>query len=385
MNRHLTFLGIVLSLCSFQTSCTALHSRPQAEVVFVLYDTGETRALEPVIARLQEKKISTLVLGVGTSRELIGNRSDFLDVNAVCGVRAKIDRTHWRRESALPALDVKRLEACFDASLVVTGMASRFQSQLAEALYSKKDSKVWGYFDGFSRESVNATSTEFIESLDQVLVPARSVEAEFKIRASQKVVKTVGQPSLEKWKAIMETLDKAKLRKSLNLTDATPVILYAGGYGDGYEEAFRLFVRSVKGLSNYHVLVSLHPRVDGEFERRAIKEEKGNSIEIIPKEISTAEALAISEVLVSHRSTTGVQAVFAGKPAIYLDGEKDKYSDLAIENGWAQQVFSEPQFKRALARAVGIKRRDIYRLAGIPKDSEKIIVDLVMRELNKNQ
>jgi len=362
-------------------ACGASRSQHSAQVAFFLYDAGETFAMEPVLDRLKEMEISTLVFGVATAQELMKHRKEFLDLRRQCGVQTEIVAQNWHRDDELSPQDVQKIESCFVAPLLIVGMASRIQAQVAQAVGKQKTSRVWAYFDSFSPMAVASASPELMQPLVKVLVPSDEVRAAFQAAHPSVQIKTVGNPTLERWREIIDEVDRDKLRVRLDLDEVRPVLLYAGGYGEDYEDAFRLFVRATLNAFNYQVIVSLHPRVDGQLERRILGEELASHITIIPKGVSTAEALAVSSLLVSHRSTTGVQAVFAGKPTLYLDTERGKYSNIAIDHGLALQVFSESEFKEALDSVTGLGAVDMHHSTQIPRDSSRIIAELIERDL----
>lgn len=377
----MTRLFLIL-ICLLASACGgAVRQKPSLDVSMVFYDIGETRALEPVIEILKERNLSVGVLAFGTSRELVEDRPEFINPNADCGVSADVDPEKWQRHAALDSEDLRKVGDCLDSRLIVTGMASRLQTQIAEVFNKDRHIPVWGYFDGFSADAVKEVQSPAVSPLELVLVPSRSVEKAFEKKFPKEKMKAVGQPTLERWKKTIERVDARALRDELRLDPEKSVLLYAGGYGEGYEESFRLFVRAARDLGNYQVLISLHPKVGGDFEKSVLETEAAENMHIISKKTSTAEALAVSDILVCHRSTVGVQAVFAGKPVIYLDFEKNKYSDLAIENRLAKQVFSKEEFQRAILSIRAGSKKNAYANYGVPEESAKLIADLIMEQV----
>ena len=139
----------------------------------------------------------------------------------------------------------------------------------------------------------------------------RRISANFKKLAKKATV--VGHPSLDAWisKGNSKLYDQSAEQKR---------VLFVGGYGPGYREAFREFLLAMKQLPEFRTRISIHPKVRGELEHKLLKETKVTNVQILAAAHSTISEALQSEVIVSHQSSVGIQALFLGIPTIFLSG-----------------------------------------------------------------
>lgn len=372
--------ALICLLSCFCFFWQASANKGSAAVAFVLYDAGETNALEPVIDLLESKKKSYLVLAMGTAKDVLRQKSQQIDLNKDCKVKAEVDREHWLREALLSEADLKKAISCFNAKLIVTGTQSNVQLQIAQK-FRDRGTAVYAFFDGRAPPKKGMIDFSFLNIASKFLVISREIaEATRKLNPGN-AVEAVGQPTFELWaKARNAYSPDQVLAKVGKLDHKRPIILYAGGYGPKYEEAFVLFAKATKELSNLNVIVSLHPKVDGELEKRVLKKHGSPHVRILAKEVSTMEAAMIAKLVVSQRSSVGMQALFSDLPVLYLDVPNTDYIDIAIANKWAKQLTSVKPFVVEVTRILGQSSGmsgGFYERAGIPRDSAKLIYDMI--------
>ena len=351
----------------------------KTHTLFVFYDAGETLALKPVLDELVEKQSDFKVLVMATARTLL-KENYTIDLNKECGVKEDVDHVQWERYQNLSDESLGKVKQCVGADRIITGMVSKIQFQIAESF--KQTSKVCGYYDGLSLPDPKSTLfSDFLKVLHTVLVPTSEMEKYTKHISSQSNVKVVGQPTLEVWRTTLESLEEKSIYKSLSLDMKRKMILYAGGYGEDYEKAFAIFSKASSQLKKYNVLVSLHPKVDGALESNILKLHGADHVKIIPKSISTMHAAKVADLIVTQRSSVGVQALFAGKSVIYLDVPSTTYKNTAIEKKWSPQISDSDEFLAVAKKILSNKKsavKDIYSESGIPKDSKNSILNLIL-------
>lgn len=351
-------------------------SAPHFPIVFVLYDAGETLALKPVMAELRQSKKEYRAIVMGAARDVMSGEANTIDITKDCKTESAVNRETWKREQQLPASDLEKINECFAADLLVTGMVSKVQYQIA-AQMKKKKTKVVTFYDSLS-PILSSLTESFLPVATTVFVPSQELAEKMLKLNSDAEVEVVGQPTLDAWAIGKEKLSEKEIFKRLPFIDKSrTTLLYAGQYGTQYEKAFRLFLKAAKNLTSYNLLVSLHPKADGSFERQAIADAKATNVFVLPKSLSTLEAAVISTVIVSQNSTVGVQACFMGKTVIYFDLPGSDYTDVAIEKGWATQVFDVETFARKAKLALSSTQShnfDLYKSVGIPRDSSHLIV-----------
>lgn len=345
MTRFRQFL-FTTSLCALAANAQ-LNAAPHTDLTFFLYDAGETKVLEPVIEELKRAQKTYKIIAVGTASLLLKESPQKIDLNAACGVEASITAEAWKRDQTLSDKDLEKLKSCADASVLVTGYNSALQTQLVSSFKGSNTETVM-FYDSFNPPQIckdSDRSSCFAENAalaaDVVLTSTYGLRDAFQ-RITPARCLVLGNPTLESWQKDMETVDREKLYASLNISAEKPLILYMGGYGEDYESSFALFLDSVKNLTPYQVVIALHPKMDGAFEEKLVREKNLSFVTIAPKTIPTSNLAALAALVVTQRSTTGVQARFAGIPVIYLDTHPEKYTNFLIS---AKQVaqFSSPE------------------------------------------
>lgn len=381
---------MLISLTIFvKPSTVTAASSASVDVLFVLYDAGETFGLHPVWTALQANSVRHSLLLFGTSRRIASSAHHRLDAQRDCGVSKEVGVEGWHREQTLNARDLKHVLGCVTAKVIVTGTNAALQKQIAEA-YGVRGANVLSFYDSLAPLSTNPLAYEFVTSSaafksGQLLVPTHRQLAEALAFDHNARVSAVGQPSLEHSQLRAQMYATSQMRVELpGIENNKPTLLYAGGYDDRYAEAFEMFARASKDLSDFNVVIAPHPHESGEVERRLLLKTDNHQAIFLPRGMRTVDGALISDVVVSQRSTIGIQAIFMGKPVIYLDVHDTNYTDAGIRSGIATQVFSEHDFLAAVhatsAKATWPKR-DVFKQLGIPRYSTWKIYSKIKQQL----
>ncbi|MBB63793.1 MAG: hypothetical protein CMO81_01890 [Waddliaceae bacterium] len=301
--------------------------------LFVLYDAGETLALEPVFAFFRENGLPFRLLAFGTAETLVKDYPEFL------GLGIQVDRLSWPREQELDSDQVEHLLTHCHPTFLVSGMVSGIQRQLAEK-FRAQGVPVVAYYDSFSPLKANELGVHFLDLADQILVPSEEVaESVRRLGAEEERVELVGQPTLDGWLQSVQNMNRSEVRKNLGVL-TEQLILYAGGYGRDYEEAFEMFCLGLANIQEIRVIVALHPKSNGKIEKGIIDRLGISCIEFLSREVSTVEAVCAADLIVTQRSSVGVQAHFIGRDVLYVDLEKTHYSNSLIESKQVDRVLS---------------------------------------------
>ncbi|MGK9066717.1 glycosyltransferase family protein [Stutzerimonas chloritidismutans] len=96
-----------------------------------------------------------------------------------------------------------------------------------------------------------------------------------------------------------------------------------------FQKTYALLREWSRGNPDYHVMVKLHPRSRGVFWRKAASEL--DHVEVLSAEVSLAQALARSRVVVNIMSNAVIEAALAGRPVLYVavGAQKDIFSQAA--------------------------------------------------------
>jgi len=272
MKKFLCLILLLLPFCGFAKT----H-------LFVLFDAGETHALKPVIEDLIDQGETVDVLALGTAQTLMPEAPTLPEV----------DRS-WDRYTPLPETDVL---AAYSPDVVVIGVASSIQLQVAKAFESK--AKVVAYYDNFNpiERSVYASLIREIEPHVDLFLTASDKGA---ASSCAKEVHVVGNPDVEKM-----------IQKLQEWEPEPHSMVYIGGYDADYPEALELFVEAMKLFPDHQLVLCPHPKSDGSLEHALFPNAT------ICRD-STA-AVARASVVVCHRSTLGIKSLLAGKKVIFVD------------------------------------------------------------------
>jgi hypothetical protein len=356
------FLSILFSFVSYGQG-----------VLFVFFDAGETKALTPVVKQLKEQGVAVQVLVSGTARTLV---EDAVDLNMDCDISPFIGNQSLRTTKLEPA-SLAGLDACIEKpDVVVTGLVSTWQNQVSQ-YYKKQNIPIAGYYDAFSAPGNSHFVNHFRDSLTVLLSPGKTVGDALTKKFPNIPVHVVGQPTLNQWSAVQLHPDSDAEKWFSSIKGKT--LLWVGGYGSGYKEAFSHFLDMTSRLP-FTVVVSLHPRMDGELEKDLIKmhgmEQK---VKIMPKSISTAQGALKSHILVCHRSTVGIQALVLPRPVIYLDQLDSGYTNIAIRLGAVAHLWKAEDFFRELHH--GLFREQLDRVDRLHKEIPSFPVQNIVREI----
>lgn len=380
MNGIKRILLLLILICPL-----GFAAETKTKVLFVLYDTGETRALQPVMKLLEQKNISYKTLVMGTASSLIHD-AHVLDITKDCKISQVISQKTWPREQKISDADLQKIKACISPCVVITGMVSEVQRQISE-LEKNENHPVLAFYDALAPLQ-SALQQSFLPVVTELLVPMEEIKDKLKNNpaASELKIETVGQPTLEVWAVANKNINPKDVYKKIPHFDPNKkTILYVGGYGATYEQAFTLFAQAVAPMKNYNILVSLHPKVDGSLEKSILEKAQAQQAILLPKTIPTMEAAAITNVLVNQNSTVGIQALFMNKPVIYLDIPGSTYKDIAIEKNWSKKVDNVSAFREEIGAALdknNAHQIDIYKEAKIPQHSAEHILDSIEQELS---
>jgi len=116
------------------------------------------------------------------------------------------------------------------------------------------------------------------------------------------------------------------------------------------------------------------------------REEKADNIKIIDKGgPSTAEIATITNILCCHKSSVGIQALYAGLPVVYVV-KKGELNNFAIKQGLALEIEDSSELIEAIKRILSTANRNQSPVKdiGIPKDATKNIVKRI-KELLTNE
>lgn len=360
--KTITYIVVLVLVCR---SAEAV----EADILFCLQDMGETEALLPVLQRLEVlEKPYVVVAGTAAQKILKGNISisrvmSFLE----CGI--EMDPV-VPRETRLAEKEVRKMVRTIKPKAVVTGVAYRFYGQILDA-YNAMGIPTIAYWDNFSASGANSyfkIAHEVIRKGSRTFFPSKDVafDGSFSdIDVESRMV--VGQPSLEAWRNLLPLKKEGKS------------LVYIGGYGTEYEEGFDLFLKALehKAFSVYRIIVKVHPKVNGAFEKKRIEALKFYLPQIeVMVEGDTREVVREADVVVCYQSTVGFQAASGGKRVIYLMPQTHVFSNPVIDKGIAKLTHTEEAFRKAIFSLE--KLPNFSEVMHLPEDSTDTVLHALL-------
>ncbi len=392
MNNNKYFqlpISIILSVISlfWLFLIPASHSNEitfvKTAVLFVAYDQGESNAFLRIQEKLKESNIPYRILAMGQAAEVFKDDPALILIPELTHNKAVASNRNHR----LNQRTVYRLTEKIGAKVVYTGMASRAQAQVAN-VWERSGTKVIAFYDNFDPlDSVNYVNPflEELRTVDEFHVPSKSTGKSFAAIAKSTNAKVVvtGQPTMEAWDKISEQTDKALLRETLNIAPQKKVVLFAGDYSNTYPEAFETFVKTTRMLPEVHFLVTYHPKFSGEYEKNVIESLAGSNVQLIHHNMfSTATLSTIASLVLVHKSSVAQQAVYQGKPVIYV--AEEGYQNLLLTEQLAiLATTAKPLGVMINAHLLGYRAPAVTEKLGIPDAPSKTIAKLMIDALRK--
>ncbi|MGE0201183.1 MAG: hypothetical protein AB7P76_09460 [Candidatus Melainabacteria bacterium] len=290
-------------------------------VAFVLHDAGETKALQPVMQQLDQWGVSYGILADGTARTLVAGNPHLTPLPADIAVLAQT-------APAQAAAAQQALNNTTQAPCVVIGLVSPFQKAWSD-WFRNNGKTVVGYYDSFSLNPENSIISAFGPALNALVTPSGDTARLLQRQFPGIPVTALGQPTLEHMEQLSAAMPSLDLARQLSLAPGQPTLLFVGGYGPGYAQAFETFCQSVAGLPPFNLLIAPHPGTDGRTEQEILSRyHLQGQVRWLPAGLETAEALSVASMVLTHDSTMATQAALEGKPVLLVGETAAKAQNL---------------------------------------------------------
>lgn len=295
--------------------CIPFLFAERTDILFHLHDAGETNALVPVIQKLD---VDYLVVTSGISANLLESLP---------------------KEKLRPFTQYSQIEP----KLVITGIASELQGEVLD-FFNSRGVATWAYWDNFNPNGESAyfkIAHSVAPRAEILLLPCETLRSAFPNRP----VRVVGHPTLD-------------------VDLPSKVILWIGGYGADYDEAYALFQSGMKQVENALVIVQHHPKTG------------------VKNAFKLAEALKLVDIVVCHQSTVSFQALAAGKRVLHVIPEGQEFNSLPLQKGLAKKVSCVEDFAEALQEAMQTDVDGFFELMGIPENSTETCQKAILEGLH---
>ena len=342
--------------------------------IFVLFDTGETEFIEPFIRNLNPSDFCLVTFATAETLSIISTYSQIKhqDLNLYEQVSAC-----WPREKRLKEEDIDKIIQKISAfKICISGVASVLQGQIVER-HPGRTIMIWDNFKGNDTGFYWEVAQEVQMLAGEVIYPALSTYNELPKKSNKFHI--IGHQSLEDWAFKVNHIDQYSIKLKLNVSKK--IILYIAGWSGDPEcfngtQLFANICKNVLGpyLEDFEIIVQIHPRSNGNFERQEFQ-----ALALVnSREICTTEEVAsIADVVICHKSTAGPKIVAAGKKLIFLVNQEG-YTNKLIEKGICPLVKNEQEFLQELEKT--IKERfsgDVFDAFEMPRNSINHFTKLV--------
>lgn len=358
------------------------------QMTFVLHDAGETKALMPVMQQLDSMGVNYSILADSTAKVLLQGNPCLAPLPRDIAVLSKTQPQAVQQAKF-------RLTQAINVPCIVSGLASSFQHRWTQ-FFRRQGKTVVGYYDGFGYNPLHNRVDAFIGHLSSLIVPSRDIANFLRPRFYNIPVLALGQPVLETGPRLIQQTNRVALAQQLGIASSKPTILFVGGYGEGYEQAFHMFCQTVVSLPAANLLVALHPKTDGYLETSLLRKYGlENRVRIVPKTTDTVQAMGVSDIILSHHSTMTIQALLEGKkvfllgdihskiggcefnPAIYYGISRRYLTPFAL----VQAIQSELQCNLKPSANKPQQKDLFYAQLGIPKQATVTITNYLLNLL----
>ena len=209
--------------------------------------------------------------------------------------------------------------------VLIAGMAHAAQAELTR-LWWQKGTWTIAFYDSFETPVSQDWIQPWMElkpPVEEILVPSLRLTRSFpQGYARSRGVAAVAHPVLLEWHESISRSEPQMLKESLGLKDS-PVVVIAGGYGEGYGKSLELIAEAAALRPDIQWLVAPHPRYRGEQERVLLRGDNSPPFRIIDDE-PTIRLAAIANLVISHTSTVCWLASQLGIPALFVRPDADQ-------------------------------------------------------------
>lgn len=343
-------------------------------LLFILFDTGESEFLTPVLRELDSQTFDLLLFGTSETLSIL---STFPQIKSTSLNLSEPVTRDWPREKILPEEDLNIILSIANTyKKCITGVASALQGQILKSCSCQK-LMIWDNFKGDDTGDYWRTAQEVQFYADYVIYPSQSTYDELPEKTKNPLIS--GSPAVEDWEAGIRKIDSDQVRNKLGITKK--VLLYIAGWSGDPEcnEGTALFASICKNflinyLNEYEIIVQLHPRSDGNFERS----EFSNLAKVNSREIcSTEEVVSTATLVVCHKTTAGPKISATGKKLIFLVPQPG-YSNKLIEKNICPLAKTQEEFIQVFEKGLECNlNEDVYSAFGMPRNSISYILTLL--------
>ena len=129
-----------------------------------------------------------------------------------------------------------------------------------------------------------------------------------------------GQPAFDKHPWYLAHTEREEVCRKLGVDSNRFLVTFMSQPNAEREDVFRTLIEAVKKVDSNKIslVVKLHPNENGQIQR-VIMREMGVKDILLVKSMDARELLAVSDLIITVSSTTGLEAAVMGKPLVYIN------------------------------------------------------------------
>ena len=376
---------------------TLLFSSDQTDYAIFIFDNMDKNMIASMF-NYAEKQDASLLNELNFRIVFMGPSVDGMSKEPFChypeklihyselGIEEIIDHT-WKRDRLLNQTSIENISKNLAIQKKIwVGVSCSIFGQILQYYQDNTDLEVVALRDN---PNLNGNTDYFLvanniqSKAKKVAIPSKAASENLDL-SLQKIV-VIGHGPVEEWCEEVKNLDKEEIILRLGLNSQLPIILYAGVYGDYYENCFKTFLELVAG-KEVQIVIAPHPRYKGVIEKQLCAYPTIGEWEADPKKnAKMIELLYIADAIVTADATSTI--VFQGsalkKKVLYINPVVSQVSDDLCARKLIQKINSSEEFNlfiHTIKRSeLASSDEDAFDLLGIPKNGAKLLWEELLR------
>lgn len=253
----------------------------KTDYAIFLFDNGDKNMIASMLNYAREEDASVLdhlnfrIIFMGTSTDAMSKApfchySEKLIHYKQLGVEETVDHT-WKRDRRLSQTSIERLSQGLNIQKKIwVGVSCSIFEQILRHYQDNTNIEVVALRDNPNPDGDTdyfPVADEIQSIANKVAIPSEAASA--KLHPLDQEIVVIGHGPIEEWCRQVESIDKKGVPERLGLNSQLPIIVYAGVYGDDYENAFKMFLELIPD-KNIQILVVPHSRYAGIIGKRHI-------------------------------------------------------------------------------------------------------------------
>ena len=373
----------------------------KTDYAIFLFDNGDKNMISAMLNYAREEDASVLdhlnfrIIFMGPSTDAMSKApfchySEKLIHYKQLGVEETVDHT-WKRDRKLSQTSIERLSQSLNIQKKIwIGVSCSIFEQILYHYQENTNIEVVALRDNPNPDG----ATDYFPVADEIQSIAKKVAipseaASEKLHPVDQEIVVIGHGPMEEWCREVESIDRKGVLERLGLNSQLPIIVYAGAYGDDYENAFKMFLELIPD-GNIQILVVPHPRYEGVVEKKICENLKYNATQLMiigefetdpTKTAKTVEALSIADAIVTADATSTI--VFQGnalkKNVLYVNSLSSPVIEGLCAKKLIQKITTPDEFLKLVGNIELSKEtmqssdEDVFQLLGIPRNGAKLL------------